>query len=253
MATMTLLEIVQEILSVLDSDTVNSISDTVEAEQVAREVKNTYFDLMSNLNVPSYQGIILLNGLADPTKPNYLQIPDNVKEIEWFKYNHTDADDNVDYKYVDYKAPEEFLLFITGRDTAATEVDVITDTSGAKFAIRNDKHPQVWTTFDNEYLVCDSYNSDFDTTLQQSKTLCWGQFHQTFTLDDSFVPELDDNLFPLLVADAKAACFLNIKQVANMKEERRARKHRTRLQNMQYRADQQRNTGAFNYGRVRRG
>ena len=40
---MTLLDITQSILSAMDSDYANSIGDTVEAEQVATIVKETYY------------------------------------------------------------------------------------------------------------------------------------------------------------------------------------------------------------------
>ena len=42
MAKMTLLAMVQDILNDMDGDEVNSISDTVEAEQVAQIIKTTY-------------------------------------------------------------------------------------------------------------------------------------------------------------------------------------------------------------------
>ena len=42
----TLLEMVQEILSDMDSDEVDSIEDTVEAEQVATIVRSTYLAMM---------------------------------------------------------------------------------------------------------------------------------------------------------------------------------------------------------------
>ena len=44
---MTLLEMVQSLLSSLEGDNVNSISDTQEALQVAQVVKDTYFSLIS--------------------------------------------------------------------------------------------------------------------------------------------------------------------------------------------------------------
>ena len=41
----TLLQMVQSILSDMDSEAVNSISDTVEAEQVASVIQDTFFEL----------------------------------------------------------------------------------------------------------------------------------------------------------------------------------------------------------------
>ncbi len=51
-----------------------------------------------------------------------------------------------------------------------------------------------------------------DTTLQTSKTLCYGQIIPTFTLEDSFIPDLDDTQFPLLLNEAKAIAFVELKQ-----------------------------------------
>ena len=42
MAKMTVLEMVQDILNDMDSDEVNSINDTIEAQQVANTVRTVY-------------------------------------------------------------------------------------------------------------------------------------------------------------------------------------------------------------------
>ena len=47
----TLLQIVQNILSDLDSEDVNSISDTVEAMQIARVVENTFYNIVATRDV----------------------------------------------------------------------------------------------------------------------------------------------------------------------------------------------------------
>ena len=54
MAQRTLLRLVQDILSSLDSDEVNSISDTPESLQVANIVRTTYEDLVSLLDLPEH-------------------------------------------------------------------------------------------------------------------------------------------------------------------------------------------------------
>ncbi len=50
MAKMTLLEVVQEILSDMNSDNVNSINDTIEAQQVVQIAKRTYFNRWARRN-----------------------------------------------------------------------------------------------------------------------------------------------------------------------------------------------------------
>jgi hypothetical protein len=68
--------------------------------------------------------------------------------------------------------------------------------------------------------------------------MCWGQFEQQFQLVDTYIPLLDTDLFPLLLAEAKSACFINIKQVSSSKEEQRARRLRSWAQKEQWKLNQ---------------
>lgn len=51
----TLLEMVQLILSSIDGEEVNSIDDTVEANQVALIVKSVYYDMLSDISLPEIE------------------------------------------------------------------------------------------------------------------------------------------------------------------------------------------------------
>src|SRR5688572_28072275 len=84
---MSLLDMVQDILNDLDSDGVNSINDTIEAQQVAQIVKTCYFEMISNRNWPHLKQLIQLEASGDVDKPNYLQLPERLKELILFKYD----------------------------------------------------------------------------------------------------------------------------------------------------------------------
>lgn len=251
---MTLLEIVQNIASAIDADEINSITDTTEAYQMALVVKETYYEQFATLDVPTNDSLILLNGLADTTKPNYLQIPSTVKQIKWFKYDYQSLGQVGDYVKVLYLDPEEFIFRTinnAGSSNSPTFVTV-TDFSGAKLSILNTFNPTYWTTFDNNYIVTDSYNSAVDTTLQQTKSLCWGENNKDFQLIDTFVPILDEDMFPLLLAEAKSTVFFNQKQTTSPKEEQRARRQRSRIQNDFWKANQRKPYDRIpDYGRRR--
>lgn len=250
---MTLLEIVQNIASTLESDNVNSISDTVESYQIALEIQTAYNELLAALNIPSDNSLILLDGLGDVTKPNYLKIPTTVNQIEWFKYDYRSQGFVGDYVTIQYLEPEDFVLRMVGNqgNSPAIPYTTVTDFSGAKLTVLSASDPTYWTTFDNKYIVTDAYNSAVDATLQQSKSLCWGQNTVNFTLQDSYTPVLDDALFPLLLAEAKSACFANIKQMPAPKEEQRAHRQLIRSQNNLWKANQRKPYDRVpNYGRV---
>ncbi len=221
----TLLEIVQDILSDMDSDIVNSISDTDESEQVARIVRTAYENITTTIDIPTEELITTLIGLSNTSKPNYLQIPTDIGHIHWLKYDKkTTVDTDTQYSEVIYLSPKTFHDQISVRDESATNVDAITDFNGTKLLIVNDVAPTYWTSFDDKYIVFDSYDSSVDTTLQQSKTLVSTTKVKTFTLTDSFVPDLPDTYFPWLKAEAKALAFAKLKQISSSSDERMARR-----------------------------
>lgn len=249
-AKMTLLEMTQNILSSMDSDEVNSIGDTVESLQVAEEIRNTYYELATALKIPSNQKLMTLEPLSDPEHPNYMKIPDGVQGIEWIKY----MDEQGQYVDVRYVLPEDFIRqtqWFTNNEPFIEVED--NEFFNIKLKILNNASPTTWTTFNNSLIVFNSYNADVDTSLQEAKSLCSGYEVLGFDLSDDFVPELDVFRFPLLLATAKAACFVNFKQISNANEERRSRRQMVRAQNDLWRADQRRPYNRSpDYGRRRR-
>lgn len=76
---MTLLDIVQDILSDLTSDEINSISDTAEAEQVARIVLSTYRGMVSSRNWPNHKQIFSLTPSGNSERPTHMTAPSNLR------------------------------------------------------------------------------------------------------------------------------------------------------------------------------
>lgn len=221
MAKKTLLEMTQNILSAMDSDEVNSIGDTIESLQVAEVIRETYEYITVGIDVPGRSGIIKLDASGDVALPNYMTVPSNVERIEWIRYDGTT---------IEYKSPLAFMDYVAGRGTG-DEVTTIEN-----MAIYNDRDPLFYTSFDDDTVVFDSFNSTEGSTLMQSKTLCWGQRSLAFDMEDSFIPLLPLDMFPRLLAEAKAACFVNFKQVSNATEERRARNQKVVNMNSRFKA-----------------
>lgn len=220
---MSLLEIVQDILNEMDSDIVNSISDTVESEQVAQIVKNCYFEIITKRNWPHLRKLFQLEHVNNLSKPNYLRLPSLIKEMEYFKYEcQKSEDDKIELKTVTYKYPDEFLNIVSRRDSKDSKVTTVTDFSGTKILVLNDVAPTYWTSFDDEYVVTDSYNKTVDDTLQSSKSQCFGFILPTWEHIDTFVPDLPAEAFPALLAEAKSTAFVSVKQMVNQKVEQKA-------------------------------
>jgi len=83
---LTLLDYVQLILSSLDSDEVNSISDTTESAQIANIVKQTYYNIIARTHLPEHKQLLQLEPSINPAQPVLMYIPDGVADIEWLKY-----------------------------------------------------------------------------------------------------------------------------------------------------------------------
>ena len=224
----------QLILSSLDSDEVNSISDTVEAEQVARLIKSVYYDLATDLNLPEHNTLFQLDPSGDVAKPCLMTVPDNVTRIEVVQYDKKVTGDTYpDFQKILFMPFEEFVQYTQSLRENTTDVgSMLVTHSGDDFTIlyRNNIHPTYYTTADDQQLIFDSYDDSVDTTLQNSKTMCMGTVYPAFTLSDSFYPDLDPTQFSLLINRAKVRAFQELKQMRNAEAEGEARRQRIIVQ-----------------------
>lgn len=230
MKKMTLLEIVQNILSAMDSDEVNSISDTIESMQVAEVVKETYYEQFTNPQEKELKKLIKIDDAGILASPNYLELQEDVIILDWLKYKDTRNEDK--YKDVTYVLPEEFFEIVLRNKSTDNDVTSTLDpVSGVTYYIKNNICPTYFTILNTNYIVTDSYDATYEDTLHQAKTVAFGYVAPDFELVDTFTPELDPKKFPLLLAEAKSTCFINFKQISSSKEEQRARRQRVRLNN----------------------
>jgi hypothetical protein len=214
---------VQDILNDLDSDEVNSINDTVESQQVAQIIKTCFYEQIANRNWPHLRKLIQLEASGDITKPNYLRIPERLKELQSFKYQSSKlGETKIQIVDVKYKEPDAFLRLVSGRNSDNADVTPITDFSGTTILTLNDQAPTYWTSFDDKYIVTDSYNSEVDDTLKKSKTQCLAYVEPDWVHSDDAIPDLPDEAFPGLLEEAKSTAFLVLKQTANQKAEQKA-------------------------------
>lgn len=230
MAKATLLEMVQDILSDMDSDEVNSINDTIESLQVAQIIKTTYFNIIDGKDWPFLYQFFQLEASGTTSKPTHMKLPENVIDVSILKYNKRKLTDTFDrVEDIKYKTPEDFLDLVNGRHSDASNIIVVSEASGIKLNILSDTPPTYFTSFDDEYLVFDSYDIDVDSTLQTSKTQCQGKVRTSFSLVDTFIPDLPVQMFSYLLNESKSTCFLVLKQSANQKAEQHSISQRRRM------------------------
>ncbi len=249
MAKLTLLKITNSILSSMDSDEINSINDTEESLQVARVVEEVYLELMSQKDWPHLKLVRELDGLSDSTKPNFLQIPAGIAEIKKVKYDVSilGATD-ISIADIRYTEPEDFITLVHQRRSNDANVQTVTTTKGVPLFIKNDTAPSRWTSFDEDFLVFDSFDNTVDTTMQGSKSVVFAVRIPTFTQSDTHTPDLPESMFPLLLAESKRSCHLYFKQQDSLMDAKRSVRGLSRMKSESWRAHDPRK--AINFGRA---
>ena len=222
---MTLLEMTQDILNSMDSDEVNSHTDTQEAVQVAQIIKTTFYELIARKEWTHLSKLTTLTSVGSSTYPNYLKIPENTQRLDYFLYDvaeNTETRLRMEGMY--YLHPDEFLARQNQLNNDNSNVVTITDFDGIKYNIYNDRAPKYYTSFDDVYVVTDAYDSVKESTLQGANSQAKIYEIPSWTMDDNFTPDLPAEAFSLLLAEAKSVCFVELKQMANEKAEQQAQR-----------------------------
>jgi hypothetical protein len=212
MAKTTLLEVVQDILSDADGDDVNSITDTVESDQCARVVRDTYNQLMDLHDLEHIKTLKQLEATSGTT-PNVMSRPEGFHTIEWVRYDkRAAATDPQKLEYVDYVTPDAFVGRVAGRNTDDSTVDAITLSTGAVLPIINDQAPTFYTIMDEggDELVFDSYDSNLETNLQASKSLSYGSMRPTLALADTTTFDSVPEYLVVLIKRESRAMFFDL-------------------------------------------
>lgn len=219
----TLLEMTQEILSSLDSDEVSSILDTVEATQVANVIIATYRDLSAILDLPESTGFFELDSPASASTPVQLNIPEHIIRVDRFWYGPVN-----DENEVKFMLPQLFLDTVLQYDTTETNVSSMEltsqNTSNITFKFYNDRDPEFYTVIEDEHIITNAFDSAVDTFLTKAKSIVFGKWTNEVTLADATTFPLDKNAERLLLNEAKAQAFLELKQMENPKANLRARR-----------------------------
>jgi hypothetical protein len=224
----TLLDYTQTIMDDMGSDSVNSISDSLESQRVANIVKRTFFDLAVEMDLPTAEELFVLTALADTTMPTHMRIPDNVYSLGWIKYDQKTgpADTRIRYGEIWYLEPEEFFMRISTRNSDDSNQQVVEDPTNINLIIQTDQNPTYWTSFDGENVVFDSFDNTVSTTIEASKVVCHGRVGKSWTHENTHIPDIPEHLEPTLLAIAEERAFAFVKQQENSVSKDNARRYR---------------------------
>jgi len=213
----TVLEYVKNCLSVMDSDEVDSITDTVESQQVANLLQECFFEFINREEWTWLQQPVTLDGtITGPTRPTQVGIDDNIKKIMYVAYD-VSSTGLFEYRELHYLSPVDFVKkFSRGGD------DKVAVTVGSfKFYIDTSRQPEYWTSFDDENIVVDAYKASVETYVDSDKFSVYGVVIPSFTVDDDHVPDVPVAVVPMLQHTLNAAAMLYFKQTSSPVDEQR--------------------------------
>lgn len=223
----TLLQLTQAVLSSMDSDEVVSILDTTESAQVVKVIRTVYFDIISRINLPEHYNLFQL-AASDITTPTLMTLPTDVVNVSWIKYDKQTLDDPiVSFQDILPLPKEDFIqrmYSLRSDDDTVSSYPVTFDGNLFTFYYKTDKAPDFYTSFDDNTIIFDSINAEVDTFLTAGKTTCWGKKQIAWVESDNFTPDMDEEQFALLLNEAKALAFAELKQTPHAKAEASARR-----------------------------
>lgn len=230
MALKTVLSYVQGALSTMDSDNVDGIGETVESVQIATLLQDTYYELLNRQEWEFLKGPISLVSAVSIADPTRFAVANAVRHYLGIWYNISD-DTTVERREMRYMEPVEFLRGFSGG--AATGKQLVTLESQLQFYVRTDRSPHFYTTFDDVSVHFDAVDSSIESTLQTAKVSAYGLALPSFSVADTFVPELPEHMIPLLQASLNSAAHLYFKQSSSAVDVARERRQlaRARMQN----------------------
>lgn len=229
------LDIVQDMLNDTDGDEVNSIDDTTESMQAAYILRSTYYNVITNTEIDYFRRAVQVDGVSDLDHPNYLKLPDDIQELVEVQYD-VSKDARLRFEPVHYLYPDEFLARQNRLASDKDNVEKVRDWDGMVYLITNDQPPRYWTSFDDQYIVFDSYNKDVEDTIHKNKTQAVAYISPSFSLDNDAIPDLPADMFPYLISEAKAAFAAKIRQERSAMDEKWSTLHRRRMSRKNWQA-----------------
>ena len=200
----TLLQVVQQYMDATSGFYVDSIYDTDESQQVSSVAERVYYKMVQEFpNLLFTMKEQTLDALSDTTRPNYMLLPKDIQKVHESKiYYNVSTTGGLSYKEMTYVAPLTFIQM--NQDAGGDNTIIVEGFDENKMVVKTNEFPTYCTSFDNKYVVFNSYNSDYDTTLQSSKSKIVASGEEVFFQEDDFVIPVPSHL-----SEAYLDMFLN--------------------------------------------
>lgn len=218
---MNLVDMAERVAQFCNASHIDSIHDTDESYRIAQIIKETYETMILSQEIQTALELFHLQSATAENLKTTLYLPDECLTLDIVKY--TTKRGNI-YSPT-YLEPMEFISRSLDLDVTRDCVETVRDPeSNTVYNILNNKDPSYYTVMSGKYLVFDSYNKDFEDLIQGRHALVYGHTLPEFKLEDNFIPDLQEQQFPVLLSRAKTAADMELRNNFNQVEADRGKK-----------------------------
>jgi hypothetical protein len=234
MSKKTLLRVVQDYLTYVDGFQVDSIFDSEESQQAAQIAEHVFYTVVDKNRDQMHSTVVRsLDASTDGDLPCVMLIPSEIRRIHdseiWYNTHKTGG---VQWSRVQFIDPKEFLVYVSGMNTDQENTEVML-VNGVPFVVMNNRAPLYCTTFDDHTLVFDAYDSELDSTLQESKTKIVAVQAPVFLQEDDFLIPLPERMISGYTDTVINECAVALRGIGNQNVARRSNQFLSKMQQSQ--------------------
>jgi hypothetical protein len=242
----TILELVQDIGRSIGSDEIDSLDETTESDDILNFLIMAFDEVIQRRDWEFARNRVRVLDAreAGDTQINRLKIPTDIMQLSELVLRYrspTDSRDEV-FKELVYLAPYDFLEHVQQLNENDSNVDTILNTDGVSMLIRNDADPTYYTSFDEQYIWFDAYDSSRGTGNIAGDAIILGTILPTvdWTNEAAFLP-VPERVERLILEEAIQLCSVRLRQVPDPIAARNANRQFNRLRESEARVNKDRN------------
>lgn len=246
MAKLTILSFVQQIAEAIEADEIDTLGETLEADAILTILQQTYNEVLDRRDWEFLRDRVVQLDLraAGDTKLNFLTIPPSVTAIQCLRYLSKAG------KYVDlqYLEPCDFIAKLHARNPSDANITTVTNDDGIPLYVVNDNAPQFYTSFDEESIAFDAFETVRGIGNQIADTVIVGNIKPTadFVTPTATLP-IPERMHSLILNEAIATANYRLRQTSDPRSERLARRQNIKMRELEPRTT--RDQSEINYGR----
>ena len=229
MAKRTILKLVQQLGEAIGSDEIDTLDETIEASDIAAILEQTVDEVISRKRWEFLKDRPRqLDARAEgSTQLNTLVIPSDVTRVTCLKYRNTN-NTVTEFTRITYMQPCDFLDHVQARNSTDSNITAIANADGVLINVITDAPPTRWTSFDEENITFDAYDTAAGTGNLISDSVIIADIIPVIDYTDPTATlKLPERMESLIYNEAISTCAVRLRQSVDPKAEKIAnRQHR---------------------------